>query len=271
MIDVVWNELFDSNILPDMYTLKDDCLHCFKYSIYKINWWKNIVIGDGLMAKAFLWMNLDKKVIVFASGVSNSNEHDFSAFDQEKKLLLRIQNEFPDYTLVYFSSCSVFDSWLQNAPYVHHKKTMEDLIKNTSSSYCVLRLPIVVWKSTNPNTLVNNLYNNIISEKPFEVRKDAKRYLIDVDDVRVVVSNILADEWYTNKIVDVALFQYSILDIVHVLEKITWKKPIYSLVDKWWSYNIDTSVMQYVSDDVQSNSSIDYLESILRKYYDKHI
>ena len=266
-------QTFPSSVSNDA---ANDCFSCLNYTIHILNWGKNIVVGDGLMAKAFLGLNLDKNVLIFASGVSNSNEERQSAFDQEKKLFLEIHNKFSDHTIVYFSSCSVFDPWLKDKPYVYHKKGMESLISETAKSYYIFRLPIMVWKSQNPNTLVNNLHDNIIKEKQFNLWKHAKRHLIDIDDVYTIIHYLLREESSMNTIINVAFSQYTILDIVQALEKVTGKKALYTLTDQWWSYDIDTSTINDLPPHLQprsdtgcreSRSDINYLESILRKHY----
>ena len=70
-----------------------------------------------------------------------------------------------------------------------------------------------------------------------------------------------------NTTINVAFSQYTILDVVQVLEKITGKKAHYTLTDQWWSYHLDTSEIAYMLPDVQPNSDIDYLEWMLNKYY----
>ena len=46
-----------------------------------------MVVGTGLLAKAFLEYENDDNIIVFASGVSNSKEISREEFDREKLLL----------------------------------------------------------------------------------------------------------------------------------------------------------------------------------------
>ena len=51
--------------------------------------------------------------------------------------------EHPDKTLVYFSTCSMEDEDLQNAPYVIHKKAVEKFIRQN----VVKVLPVQNFKS----------------------------------------------------------------------------------------------------------------------------
>ena len=88
-----------------------------------------IVIGDGLMARAFSGSDLPEGVVVFASGVSNSLETDLRQFKRERSLLEETLRQHPQATLVYFGTCSVYDPERSSTPYVRHKLEMESLIE----------------------------------------------------------------------------------------------------------------------------------------------
>lgn len=243
-----------------------------KYSIAKVHtlitpWEQTVIIGNGLIARAFVWLNSDKKVLVFASGVSNSNEENPLLFNQERQLLIDAVNNFPNRTVIYFGSCSIYDPSLAHKPYVKHKKDMEILLSEIAPSYHVFRLPLVVGKSDNPNTLTNYLYLNIINGISFNVWKHAKRYLIDVDDIYEIVEQIIKNNLTENEAIDIAFNQYSVIDIIQMLEKITHKKALYTIVDKWAPYPIDTSKLDELLPDIKPNCDKTYLKEILQKYY----
>ena len=61
-----------------------------------------MIVGNGLIAKAFDNFK-DDKVIIFASGVSNSLEQRKQEFDREN-ILSNVINENPE-KIVYFSTC----------------------------------------------------------------------------------------------------------------------------------------------------------------------
>ena len=86
-----------------------------------------MVIGSGLLAKAFHQFADDGNVVVFASGVSNSLEQNKSAFEREKNLLLKYLDGSAK--LVYFSTVSVHDQSLTKTPYIIFKNEIENLIK----------------------------------------------------------------------------------------------------------------------------------------------
>ena len=264
---IISNIPTSNNIIDYWEDIWDNFLESLNYKIHRLNWWKNIVIGNGLIANAFLWMNIDKKLIIFASGVSNSNEEDKACFEREKKLFSDINKSFNDFIFVYFSSCSIFDPELKNKPYIFHKKDMELLISKNIEHYCIIRLPIIVGSSNNPNTLTNYLHNNIINGNKFKVRKNAKRHLIDIDDVYMIVNKLLLNNLSKNKTIDIALYQYKITDIIGAFEDITWNKAIYDLIDQWWSYEINTKIIDILLPNIKSLSDKLYLYKIIEKYY----
>ena len=98
-----------------------------------------MVVGNGMMAKAFDHFKYDHSVIIFASGVSNSDEKNEAAFKREEKLLLSL---IPTQAkLVYCRTISVEDPSLQHSHYIRHKLELELLIENNFSNYLIFRLP----------------------------------------------------------------------------------------------------------------------------------
>tara|TARA_R110000824_G_scaffold28537_2_gene95768 strand:- start:7754 stop:8437 length:684 start_codon:yes stop_codon:yes gene_type:complete len=140
-----------------------------------------MIIGDGLIATAFLEKyDKDKNIIIFASGVSNSQEINPSHFLREKKLLNKIILENPNIKFIYFSTILI---GYKNNPYYTHKKEMEDLIKKTSTNYIIFRIPQLIGKTGNNNNLINSLVNTIKNNQEFNVYGDVKRAIIDVVDL----------------------------------------------------------------------------------------
>ena len=124
-----------------------------------------MIVGNGLIASSFKsYFEDDPSVIIFASGVSNSAELDCEAFLRERKMLEEALAL--DKYICYFSTCSVNDPELLNSPYVAHKKEMEAVV-SAAGDYAIFRLPQVVGKTPNPNTLTNYIYNQVTSEKNF--------------------------------------------------------------------------------------------------------
>ena len=87
-----------------------------------------MVVGNGMIANRFMDYKDDDSIIIFASGVSNSKDTIEQNFLREFALLDKTIKSNADKVLVYFSTCSIEDEELQNAPYVIHKKNIEKFI-----------------------------------------------------------------------------------------------------------------------------------------------
>ncbi|MEK6886536.1 MAG: hypothetical protein AABW88_01770, partial [Nanoarchaeota archaeon] len=125
------------------------------------------IIGDGDIAKVL--KDVDKDVLFFASGVSNSKEERESEFKREADLL---NKQKKDKHLVYFSSLATFE---KESPYYLHKRIMEQLVK-TFPHHTIVRLGNITFGS-NPNTLINGLKNKIKNGETLEIR-DEYRYIV---------------------------------------------------------------------------------------------
>jgi nucleoside-diphosphate-sugar epimerase len=225
-----------------------------------------MVIGNGMLAKAFSHYQNSKGVLIFASGVANSSETNIDQFRREEEKILNAIRDHKDKFLVYFSTCSIEDKDAFQSPYVLHKLKIEKLITNMHAKFLIVRLPQVVGKSTNRTTLVNYLYDNIVHGTHFTLWKNAVRYLIDVDDVVKIVSFIIDNKLFCNKILNVAALRYSVLDIVRCLEKMTDKHAHCALVDKGAPFEIDISEITSILRELNIHFDEYYLENILKKY-----
>ena len=140
-----------------------------------------MIIGDGLIAKSFKkkYKN-DENVIIFASGVSNSQENNKSNFERERKLLVNFLKKNSQIKFIYFSTILID---YKNNPYYNHKKQMEDLVKQYSKNYIIFRVPQLIGDSGNSNNLVNYLVNKIKNKESLEIYTNLKRAVIDVEDL----------------------------------------------------------------------------------------
>jgi nucleoside-diphosphate-sugar epimerase len=227
-----------------------------------------MIVGNGLLASAFEdSFKEDSKVIVFASGVSNSQEKSEAAFLREKNLLTSVLEQ--DKFIIYFSSCSIEDDSLSKAPYVLHKKSMEMLVKS-ASNYAILRLPQVVGKTNNPHTLTNYLYQKIFSNEPFQVWQYAERNLIDVKDI-ALISTYLYKTAALNKVtLNIACPYFTpILELVSIFELVLRKKANFTLLEAGGSYRLDTTLGNEAAKKMGINFNDDYIEKLIRKYYAK--
>jgi len=225
-----------------------------------------MIIGRGLLASA---MNTkhhrDSDHIIFAAGVSNSQETRSSEFDREEKML----TDFVECqkTFVYFSTCSVDDPELLASPYVAHKKRMEQLVKN-SIKHIIFRLPQVVGRSKNTHTLTNFLFNQISSDQSFQVWINAKRSLIDVDDVASICGHLLVNPALENQTINIAPpSSMRVLDIVKIFEDVLGKKAKISLVNSGGDYAIESTLSSIAANELKIKFDQNYYYRVIQKYY----
>ena len=65
-----------------------------------------------------------------------------------------------------------------------------------------MRLPNVVGKTKNPNTLINFVYNCVQREEKINIQLKASRYLIDVADIFSYLDKVIVNEAELNKTVN---------------------------------------------------------------------
>ncbi|WP_386694720.1 NAD-dependent epimerase/dehydratase family protein [Lonepinella sp. MS14435] len=226
-----------------------------------------MIVGNGMMAKAFSGYAEDPKHIIFASGVSNSQEKDRTFFARESQLLEQTILHHPDQKLVYFSTCSLYDPSLQNSPYVQHKQNMEQQVQRLAQQYLIVRLPQVVGNATSP-TIINFLYQAIIHQQPFILWQESYRNLIDIDDVVTILNEILANPLFTNQIINVATDKMiNVQNIVIMLENITKITALYQSIPKGSYYSIDIAPIRPILAKLHLNFAQDYVQKTLEKYY----
>ncbi len=141
-----------------------------------------MIIGRGLIGSLFIEYEREDTVF-FASGVSNSLEIRTEEFLREETLIRKTIEDNPDKIFVYFSTCSIYDSSKTGSDYVLHKLKMEQIVKNTSRKYLILRVSNAVGKGGNPNLLMNYLLRSIRNNATINVHTKATRNLIDADDI----------------------------------------------------------------------------------------
>jgi nucleoside-diphosphate-sugar epimerase len=143
-----------------------------------------MIVGNGMIANSFIDNRFnDLNYIIFASGVSKSNEKNKFSYDREKKLLSNFIKY--DKKLVYFSTTLVNSN--KNSEYVTHKLEVESFIEQNFSNYLILRIPNVIGHN-NKNQLFGFLYDSLINQKPITLFKNEYKWLMDVDDLYKVVN-----------------------------------------------------------------------------------
>lgn len=199
-----------------------------------------MIIGNGQLAQAFIFKDSDD-VVIFASGVPNSNCTDETQFDRERNLLLSTLQKYGGKKFVYFSSCALSASEYPQNRYYRHKREMELLIREHSNSYYIFRIPQLFGKLKEHTTIINFFYNKIMKGEPFTVYDQAYRYVIEIGDVAQLVDVYLAVSG-PGIICDLANpYRYNVIEIVQVLELLSRKKATYTIIEKYDGYVLDLS------------------------------
>ena len=227
-----------------------------------------MVIGNGLVAKAFMDYAWNEEFLIFASGVSNSKSSQVQDYNKEKDLVERILAVNQDKTWVYFSTCSILDPDLQTTDYTIHKREMEDMIKQRINRYHIFRLSNLAGFSGNPNTVLNFFSHRIKNGLPFEYWKNAERNIIDVEDVYKIADYFLQKKLRINQTINIAnSWNYTVPYIVHCFESFYHKKAIALEKEKGKHYFIQVSEMLPVSNLLDIQFGENYLPELLLKYY----
>lgn len=225
-----------------------------------------MIVGNGLIASLFTECD-QENIIFFASGVSNSLETKKEEFLREENLIKKTIIENPNKVFIYFSTCSIYDSSKAESQYVLHKLKMEQIIIQLCPQYLILRLSNAVGNGGNPNLLMNYLVRSVKNNEIINVHTKATRNLIDVEDIKNI-TNQLIDKQYFNKIINIAYPEnYTIIEILEIMEKFYQTKLYLNLVKSGSSYGIDThDVESYFIQYALTNKET-YLYKILEKYY----
>lgn len=221
-----------------------------------------MIIGNGILANAL--KQYDKEhILLFASGVSNSQETKSSEFEREVSLLESAIKSNEDKKLIYFSTCSIYDKSKSTSPYVIHKQNIENIIIQKARNFSILRVGNAVGKGGNPNTLINFLKNSIKTDKKILLHKNAGRILVGTDDIARFVDLHLVSA--NNKLMNFAYpYQYSPTEIVVHLEKYLGKKATYEIVNEGSLYDIEFNAL--VKDYFKNITPSEYLDRIFNAY-----
>ncbi|WP_457747916.1 NAD-dependent epimerase/dehydratase family protein [Sulfurimonas sp.] len=225
-----------------------------------------MIIGKGMLAQKFSNYKNDD-VVVFASGVSNSNETDKKNFDREKSLLEETIYKYKDKLFVYFSSCDVDNPQLNTKAYYQHKLEMEQLIINKAEKYNIFRLPQVVGVGGNKNTLINFLIEKIKNHDEFELWEGTQKNIIDIDDVHYICTYVIENTKFLNSICNVVNTEYiSISKLVKIIEKQLDEKAIYETKNFNASYFYNKECMENILEEIGPIFEKNYFETLISKH-----
>lgn len=217
-----------------------------------------MIIGNGLIANIFSDVKIDN--IIFASGVSDSNETNYLNFKREEELLIYYLNNFKDKTLVYFNSIL---SSLNNTPYLNHKNNMVNLIKKYNN-YKIYNVPQLFGNNGNKNNLVNYFIESLKNNKTIYIQKDIYRSIIDIEDLRNIVLMTLDTKYNEFNISYIELLKVS--EILKITADIYNIKPIIIEVDGGFSINKENdNIINDIIFELNINKN-NYTKTIIEKY-----
>jgi len=225
-----------------------------------------MIVGDGMLARAFhSAFHSDENTLIFASGVSNSQEIGLDAFQRERALLEHALTS-DSRRIVYFSSCSVAADTAALTPYLRHKRGMESLVLSSFKGV-VIRLPQVVGRTSNPITFANFIRDRVVSGDRFSVWAKAERNLVDVDDVASIGAALVAERDCPRVVAIAAPQSRGVTEIIEVFENVLGKKANYVLEDRGCPLQIDSTYSDEAARRLGIELDGNYLERIVRKYY----
>ena len=228
-----------------------------------------MIIGNGLIAKAFLALEQNKDILICAAGVSNSAEISNDEFHKEMTLIKKAINL--NKKIIYFSTMSINQAKENYSPYICHKIEMEKLVKQ-SKKFIIYRVPQIVGNSNNSFTLLNFISQKIKARTYFTVWKDSFRSLIDVSDLFKVVNysaNLLPSN-FDNKILN--MYNHNLIsveEIVRIFEDLYGIKGDYDVIEKKEniSYSNQSNLNLFQDAGVEFDNS--YNLRVIHKYYEK--
>lgn len=226
-----------------------------------------MIVGNGMLARAFARYADDGRVVVFASGVSNSGESDDAAFARERGLLDATAAAYPRARIVYFSSCGVAAAG-NDTPYMDHKRAMESRVLSLPDAL-VVRLPQVVGHTHNPHTLSNYLCNQIIEGNEFVVWSRSERNLVDIDHIVAITSELLETHEGSERVpVSIAALRSTPMpEIVAAFERVLRRRAHYRVEERGTPFPIDTTIAAEMAMRLGIDLGPRTTERTLRKYY----
>jgi nucleoside-diphosphate-sugar epimerase len=227
-----------------------------------------MVIGKGLVAKRFETYIRNNDFLVFASGVSNSKIKTPEAYNREIKLLKESVQQYNNKSLIYFSTCSIYDLQEKDSAYVQHKLQIEDLIQTGVKQFHIFRVSNLAGISSNPNTLLNFFFNHIKNGVNFDLWTNACRNIIDIDHTYLITDYILKNNLFPNQVINIANpVNYPVKEIITAIESFLNIKSNYIEIDRGTCFQIDTSSIQHIIQKLGIRFDQEYLGDLLRKYY----
>lgn len=225
-----------------------------------------MIHGSGLLATAFRDQCPDiGHWTVFARGVSNSSETLSAAFAREQDMLDEVLRTAAP--VVYFSSCALLNPVEGDSAYLAHKRKMEAKVLSANAENVVFRLPQVVGRTGNPNTLTNFLRDRILTGTSFSIWRKAERNLIDVDDVVVIAAELMRERTEQRVVNIAAERSMAMPEIVALFERVLGTSANFSLQDRGDPLRVDSTLAVSVAARLGIDLGAGNAERVVRKYY----
>jgi len=227
-----------------------------------------MVSGTGMMAGVFSAYRESDRFLVFARGVSDSRCSDPAPFERERATLQAAIDEHPEKTVVYFSTLSLHDPEEREGRYVTHKLGMERLLFSLCPSAIVFRLPQLVGRTSNRQTLVPFLIGHISDGKEFSLWEHATRNILDAEDAYTVMDHLLRQYDGGHRLHEIASpVDTPVPDLVRMIEDHLGRKARYHLLPRGGACRMDHEGMQGLYRELGLLFGQDYIPRVLEKYY----
>lgn len=227
-----------------------------------------MVIGNGLVARRFESYNKEDNFLVFASGVSNSKTKDSEAYNREIKLLRDSVQKYNTKSIIYFSTCSIYDPGEKESAYVQHKLHIEDFIQTHAKQYYIFRISNLAGISANPNTLLNFFFYHVKNGVNFDLWTNACRNIIAIDHAYLIIDHILKHKLFPNQVTNIANpVSHPVKEIISAIEDFLNIKSNYIEIDKGTCFEIDVSSIQLIIQKSGIRFNPEYLRDLLNKYF----
>ena len=213
-----------------------------------------MIVGGGLIARAMVNSAHADGWVLFASGVSNSQETNEEEYNREEGLLkhyLQFKGKF-----VYISSVSSAKS-----RYVKHKRKMESVIRDATNDFIIIRVQQIVGDGGNSTNLVPYFKNKILKEEKITLYSGACRALIDVDDLVKVMDRLNNGLYYFTHV------EYlDVTTIVNLIAKKLNKKVRYKKIQSEQEPIVANSLLVDKAIRELNIDKTDYTERLINKY-----
>lgn len=221
-----------------------------------------MIIGTGGLAHRFMDFFNSSKYTIFVGDVNDSSLSDINLFTKERELIKRLISEQPKKIFILISTSSQ-----GNSPYVLHKRGMEEIIEKNCTDFFIFRVPIFIGIQNTESNLINFYINKILKNEHFQLYKNAKNYVIDVDNVYRIIDYIIKND-PKNKIYNLtAGVKLSALEILNYVEEFLGKKASYDIVEKGDDFVFNDESTFKIRAKLGINENSDHLPNLLNKYY----